>query len=361
MRVLVAGDWHSDLHEEEVCKSLRRLGHEVLEFKWHHYFAFASQSPRTLVAICKRIQNKFVLGPLIARLNKDFLDYVLNSKPQAIFIYRGTHLTEKSLRAVRLALPSCKLIGYNNDNPFAPMQPKYFWRHFISSIPQYDLMLAYRHENLKDFTGAGARKVDLLRSWYLNDKHTNYVLTPQEQLEFSSDVVFVGHFEDDGRLECLEEVAKAGVDLRIFGPPYEWNKRLKKSKELRHLCPVRLVWREEYVKAIAGAKIALCFLSKLNQDTYTRRCFEIPAIGTLLLSESSEDLQGLYRKGIDADFFKTKDELMLAIRKYLGDDDLRAKVALSGQQRVIADRHDIDSRMSLLIDSIESLNCVEIK
>ena len=38
MKVLIVGDWHSDLHETELCKSLIRLGQVPFEFKWFHYF-----------------------------------------------------------------------------------------------------------------------------------------------------------------------------------------------------------------------------------------------------------------------------------------------------------------------------------
>ena len=38
MIILIAGDWHSELHETLVEKSLKSLGHEVISFKWHIYF-----------------------------------------------------------------------------------------------------------------------------------------------------------------------------------------------------------------------------------------------------------------------------------------------------------------------------------
>ena len=38
MKILVAGDCHSELHEEAVCKAFKELGHEVLKFGWHDYF-----------------------------------------------------------------------------------------------------------------------------------------------------------------------------------------------------------------------------------------------------------------------------------------------------------------------------------
>jgi len=121
------------------------------------------------------------------------------------------------------------------------------------------------------------------------------------------------------------------------------------------LLPVRLVWGDDYNRALSGAKIALCFFSKLNRDTYTRRCFEIPATNTLLLSEYSDDLASIYREGIDAVFFRTKDEMIIKIQKYLGDYQLRSTVAASGFQRVYAEGHDVISRMKQVVEWVKTI------
>ncbi|WGU68927.1 glycosyltransferase [Capnocytophaga canimorsus] len=45
------------------------------------------------------------------------------------------------------------------------------------------------------------------------------------------------------------------------------------------------------------------FLSKLNNDQYTRRCFEIPACGTMMLSERTPTLQEFYTENEEIVFF----------------------------------------------------------
>ena len=348
MKILVVGDGHSAIHEVAVVDAFKKLDHQVEPFYWQNYFN--SQNP--VKRLWQRIQNKFLIGPTLNKVNAGLLYAAVKFNPKLIFIYRGTHIYPHTITAIHQKLPSCVVYGYNNDDPFANGHPSWLWRHFLKSVPQYDLVFAYRHHNLDDFKKIGARRVELLRSWFLPDQNYPVVLTKKEKATYECDVVFIGHYENDGRLEYFEEIVRNGYKLKLFGPGYEWNHLLVKSKVLNHLAPVYLVWNENYNKALSGAKIALCFFSKLNRDTYTRRCFEIPASGTLLLSEYSDDLASLYQAGVDADYFKTKEELIRKIEVYLGDESLCDRVAANGNQRTINDGHDIVSRMAKVLDLV---------
>jgi spore maturation protein CgeB len=93
----------------------------------------------------------------------------------------------------------------------------------------------------------------------------------------------------------------------------------------------------------------------MNQDTYTRRCFEIPATKTMLLSEYSDDLTTLYREGVEAEFFKSRDELIAKLHRYVSDEALRRSVAEAGYRRVVADGHDVISRMRQVITWVNEL------
>jgi len=350
MRILVAGDWHSELHEEVVSTALKNLGHEVEEFRWCHYFERKPGVWGRLAHWTSRVQNKYIVGVTVNRINTDLVDLASHFRPDMLFVYRGTHITADTLLAIKVAAPDCILVGYNNDDPFSPTQVPYLWRNFLSALPEYDLVLAYRHANIREYQLAGARRVELLRSWFVPERNHSIVLTDAEKARFETDVVFVGHYEADQRLEYLEEIVRQGFHLRLFGPGYDWDPVIEKSQVLRSFQPVRLVWGEDYNRALCGAKIALCFFSKLNRDTYTRRCFEIPATGTLMLSEFSEDLAGMYREGIEADFFRSRDEMIEKIRKYLNDDNGRSSVAAAGSLRVRLDGHDVSSRMMQVIE-----------
>jgi spore maturation protein CgeB len=350
MKVLVVGDGHSKIHEVPVVDALKKLGHTTDCLYWSSYF----YNENLVMRIWLKIQNKFLFGPSIKKLNRNLLAKATYMNPALIFIYRGTHILPCTLKKLKRDLPCCQIFGYNNDDPYAPGQPIFYWRHFTNCLPHYDLVFAYRHHNLEEFTRAGAKRVELLRSWFIPEVNKPYLLSDQERDVYECDVVFVGHYEDDGRITYLENIVTAGYKLKLYGPPDEWNKLLSRSKILKHLAPIHLIWGSEYSKAISAAKIALCFLSKLNRDTYTRRCFEIPAIGTMLLSEYSKDISTLFAEGSEADFFRSAEEMIIKIKTYLEDDKLRVRIAKLGKERVYRDGNDVSSRMIFVLSHVQN-------
>ena len=349
MKILVVGDWHSELHEEAVFHAFRKLGQEVIASPWCQYFRPCGGWMARLDSLVKRTQNKYLMGPRITRLNRDLIKQATHEQPDLLFIYRGTHILPETLRQLRIAVPNAILIGYNNDDPFAPSQPRWLWRHFLAGIPEYDLVLAYRHHNLADFYRAGARRVELLRSWFIPERNHPIELSAEDEERYGCDVVFVGHYEPDQRVAYLEAVARHGWCLRLFGPGYDWDPVIRRSTELAAQIPVQLVWGEDYNRALCGARIALCFLSKLNRDSYTRRCFEIPATRTLMLSEYTEDLASLFCEGEEVEFFRTPEEMATKIERYLADEPRRLAVAEAGFKRVNEDGHDVVSRMQQVL------------
>jgi spore maturation protein CgeB len=364
MRILVAGDWYSDVHEDGVYHAYQEIGHDVFKFKWHQYFQLEEKTSSFILIINSfwyKFQNKFIVGPIVSKINYDFIKAVEKCQPDIISLYRATHITKKTLRKIKNENPSTYLISHNEDDPFTKGHPYWLWRNFHAAIPEYDLVLAHRLRNVEQYKNAGAKNVNFLRSWF-DPKRTHAVkLSSNDELKFKCDVVFAGHFEDDGRVEYLEEIVNNGFKLKLFGPGKYWDPVLRKSKSLRHLAPLQQVWGDDYNKALCGAKVALCFMSKLNKDTYTRRCFEIPATNTVLISEYSDELSSLYNAGVEADFFKSKQELIQILRRYVDDEAYRASVAKAGHKRVVVDGHDVVSRMKMVLEWFSEIKNKDLK
>jgi spore maturation protein CgeB len=354
MKVLVVGDWHSELHEHAISESLIKLGHEIIRFQWHGYFKTDGNST-IFHRLLLKAQNKYLYGPVLSKINCDLIKLTKTEKPDAVFIYRGTHIFPETLRTLRHCCPDTVLVGYNNDDPFSPRYPRWVWRHYLGGVPVYDLVLAYRQHNIVELRKVGAKRTELLRSWFIPERNYPLQLSEKEYASFGCDVVFVGHYEDDGRLQYLEEVVRRGWKLRMFGPGYEWDSVLSKSSLLAGLAPVRLVWGEEYNRALCGARVALCFFSKLNRDSYTRRCFEIPACKTVLMSEYSDDLASLYEADQEAIFFTGVSEMGDKLDALLDKPESCRAIAARGLLRVWEGRHDVVSRMEDVLGWIREI------
>jgi hypothetical protein len=251
------------------------------------------------------------------------------------------------LRAIQANAPSVLVVSYNNDDPFSPLAPPHLWRHYREGLSSVDVAIAYREKNLAELAAAGAPQVHLLRSYYLPYLHHPVDLTEADKQAFGADVSFVGHYEADGRLAYLAAVAEAFPRFRLFGP--DWD-RAPEHPALRHLLPTRPLALVNYVKAIQCSSISLVFFSGLNNDSYTRRVFEIPAVGTFMLCQRTADMETLFRPGIEAEYFASPDELVEKTRHYLDREDERARIAAAGARRVREAGHDVFSRMRELAD-----------
>jgi spore maturation protein CgeB len=347
MKVLIVGDWHSELHEESVYQAFKQLGHESKKFSWHQYFE-SSGLIGLIVRPFLKAQNKYMLGPVVDRLNRDLISQAESQQPEMIFIYRGTHIYPETLHKLGKAVPGAVLAGYNNDDPFSPHYPKWKWRHFLASVPEYDFVLAYRLHNVDEFKAAGAKQVELLRSWFIPEYNSGQSISGNDVRD--NFVIFAGHYEEDGRGDILNEVLKQGFDLKLYGPfrgfgKNGWDSAYKKYEYLRAL--PKPVWlpHDKYNETLRKTKIGLCFLSRMNRDTYTRRCFEIPSMGCALFSEYSDDLAEMFQEGREAEFFRNKNELIDKLNYYNVHTDKLDALRISGMNRVVEGGHDVLSRM----------------
>jgi len=242
-------------------------------------------------------------------------------------------------------IPCATFCQYANDNPFNKAAKPGLWRNYLASIKYFDLNFSYRHNNIWDYHRYGAKNVHLLRAYFIPAVDYPEPLNTIPE-RFKYDVVFAGHYEDDGRVEMLEAICETGFNLRLYGGGWDAALlRLRADSPLRAQFPVSPVTGAEYRYAICGAKVALCFLSTLNHDTYTRRSFQIPAMKTAMLSQYTDDLATLFKPDEEAMFFRDKIELLDKLKLLIGDPAIRASIAEAGYRRIYADGHDVRARM----------------
>jgi hypothetical protein len=126
----------------------------------------------------------------------------------------------------------------------------------------------------------------------------------------------------------IKALKESGLNVMVWG--HNWRKA--KTLELKGVVPLP---QSQYIQTIAQSKIALCFLSKWNRNESTGRSFEIPAIGTLLLGEYTDEHNYIYGNGIGAVFFPSQklSELVYKAKYYLVNDLILADVVKEGHRR----------------------------
>ncbi len=356
MKVLIVGEFSWPWYQEACARALEVLGCKVIRFGWLERFKKArlGKTEPVFRSFWKRLEYRLLDGPTVRKLNKDLTELAVCEMPDVVWFYNVQHIRPETVRGLRARLPGAVFCQYANDNPFSFRANKDMWRYFIASIPYFDVHHAYRTDNIQDLMAHGAKNVFLLRAYFIPyaDRNIDFRNIP---LKYHCDVVFAGHFENDGRVEALEAVCRAGYKLNVFGGGWAaaWP-GLAPDSPLRALYPIQPVTGQDYNYAICGAKVSLCFLSTLNKDTYTRRCFQIPAMKAAMLAQRTDDLAGLFCEGEEAAFFSNTDELLTRLRLLVTDDDLRRRIAEGGYARVVRDGHDVTSRMRQWLGAVQA-------
>ena len=140
-------------------------------------------------------------------------------------------------------------------------------------------------------------------------------------------LVFVGHREAHTE-QYVVTLREAGLPVRVWGAGWQQ----ARDRELRD---ARIIPQDQYALAIASAGMALCSLSRRNRNESTGRTFEIPAIGSCLLAESTQEHKFLFRDGEQAVLFVNGDDLVRKARYYITNAAQRRAIAIAGHERCL--------------------------
>ena len=341
-KIIVVGCYKYKLYAKAFFDAWKQLGYQ-------NVYSFSTDllidDDNKIRTIIKRVENKFSFGIDVIVLNHKLKMLVSEVKPDLVFLYSPRNVWPETVEWMKLQ--GAIVMLYNNDDPFSVYYPNYFWRLFVKNIPYADITWGYRFSNLEAYKKAGAKEVKLLRAYY-REKYNFYDKAPTVK-EYVPKVVFLGHYEADEREDYITYATENGIEIGISAHAYE-----QYSRKNKNLVKLELAGTE-YNAELNAAQIALVFLSSINHDTYTRRCFEIPATKTMMLSVYTDDLANMYEEDKEIVFFRTKEELVEKLRYYLNNEDAREQIALAGYNRVLKDGHEAKDRVKQIMEEYERL------
>ncbi|WP_318435587.1 glycosyltransferase [Photobacterium leiognathi] len=360
MKVLIVGDWSSDLYEKAFFDSFNSIDIYVDKFSWIEYFKYYQYpalnkcNNNKILSFYYRFQNRFSIGPAINKINNDLIDKSLLNNYDLIFIYRGVHIYPTTIK--KLKKFGAVVFGYNNDDPFAPFYPFYFWRHFKKGLKYYDHVFSYRQKNIQEYLNSDVKSVSLLRSYYIKEK--NYPIVTNGHNE-EVEVVFIGHFENDGRDEIILGLHNSGIKIKVYGT--NWNKSCFYNQLVKFNGDIVPIYNEKYNEVLNKSDISLVFLSKINNDTYTRRVFEIPITKTVMVCERNDDIQNLFNDKKEIILFDSKDDCIRKVNELVRNRDELESIKLNSYNRLINDGHEVVDRVRVIISTYNKIKYGDIK
>lgn len=284
------------------------------------------------------LSHRLKISFFLREINNLFVKKIKIYKPDIIFMWRSTTILANTIKKIKEFNPKTKIILYHNDNPYVGLVNKLKFRHFLNSIKYADITAAYRPKDFRFIKKLGAKKIKLLMPNYISYLHK------PTNLKKKIDLLFIGHYSLD-RENTLEYLCKKKIKLEIYGPGWQ---NLKSNSILRNIVKKEIINRK-YVNKISEAKITISFLSKKNKDVYTRKCFEIPACGSILLAPKTKELQKLFRNKKEALFWSSNKDMLNIILKMINNKIMINKINKQGNARLMKDHHsEIDRALEIL-------------
>lgn len=252
---------------------------------------------------------------------------VRKEKPNAAFLYRVDYVFPIILKIIKKCVGT-KILLFHNDDPYRK-PPRRTIKHifFLRSLKYSDITYVYRDINIEEAKKWGAPIVKLLRAYYYSK--FNGISFPSNNFGGKQKrIVFIGHYEADSRIDYLDALFRAGVDIHIYGHD-DWRIVFERYKwPITHLHPA--VFGREYRNSLNSAYAALAFFSEKNRDNYTRRCFEIPMAHTLLIAPRTDYMNSTFRDGENAVLFSDANELVEKANEVLNNQDRTKAITEKG-------------------------------
>ena len=252
----------------------------------------------------------------IEKQNDYFYKKFQEVKPDLVVLDKILTITSETLIRVR-KIKNCKIINFTNDNPFTQLRPKEknIWHYYIKNISMVDANFFTQDEQFSQYANFGSKKNFRMQHGFdpRDIKHIRLIN------DFRDKIVFIGNYEKD-RHEYLQNLFNNfKKDIFFAGP--NWWKDFKNIKYILLGCLKNKIIEPEYMCNIFySTQINLGLLSKTNNDSITRRTYEIMSSKGFGLYKFSENHQKIF--SFDQ-MFSDSHDLIDKIKFFKINSDLR--------------------------------------
>jgi spore maturation protein CgeB len=318
--------------------ALERLGHSV--------FGVHTSEPWKRATWTKRqLQRRIHRGSVVDEINAIILRAAREFKPGVVWADKQEYLHTETIYELRRL--GARTVHFTPD-PYFSLDWKRT-RLMDEAIGAFDALVYCKSYERSQYEALG-KPVIYMPLGYCDEVHRPLL---SQDARWKCKVGFLGGWEPR-RERLLHEVTAAGIDLKIWGGYWEflqdgkWTPR--RAIVLRQLAGKEKfrfhrdeglarahqggeVYADDYARALTGCSIGLGFLRRVCPDQHTTRTFEIPACGSMLLADRTEEHQEFFEEGKEAEFFASCEELIDKLKFYGCNESARKRVADGGYKR----------------------------
>lgn len=336
MKMIYVGSLGTPDRDSGWISSFEELGCKVLPFCSEIEYPETGLLMNLFWKICKRLN----VGSPNSRMQKFLLAVAEQESPAWIHFRLPLGFDRKTIEALK----SKKILvtEYFNDDAFSKSQAIGLHWKFRHALPSYDGHFVWRACDIEIYQKAGANYVEHSPPYY-DPKRVFLPDALTMPSHFLADAAFIGHWEDDWRVDCLDALASSGLSIILKGGCGGWEPAIK-GRRIGHLAPINHAGDEEYRQIYSNVVAGLCFFSKINNDGWTRRALEIVALGGLLVCERTEEAKQYFKDREEAFFFSSIEELITIVNDLKNNPSKRQKVRAAGYARLMQNDNTILNR-----------------
>jgi spore maturation protein CgeB len=321
-------------------RAFERLGHTVHSVDTIRPWTDAGWFPR-------QVQRRAELGSVVNEINRRIISAARVFGPSVVWAEKQEFVHIETIHELQRL--GAKVIHFTPD-PYFTLA----WKRTTimdQAMSAFDALVYCKRYEKEQYEALG-KPLIYMPLGFCDEVHRPL---PSNDARWVCSVGFLGGWEPR-RERLLHAIAAAGVDLKIWGAYWDflragrWSLRrhlilhqLAGSDKARFHRNERLacalqggeVYADDYARALTGSAIGLGLLRKTWPDQHTTRTFEIPACGSLLLADRTEEHQQFFEEGREAEFFASDAELVDKVKFYCSRETARMRIAKEGRRRCV--------------------------
>lgn len=186
-------------------------------------------------------------------------------------------------------------------------------------------------------------------------------ITLKDKKAFSADITFVGNLGSKPqyipRRKYLKRIVEEGFDFKWWGPkiPVKFSTLPLIIGKLGRSYGGQFIWGESFAKVAKLSKIFLAFDSMPHiRKSMSARMYTAVGCGAFYVCRYVDGIEEVFELDKEIVVFRSEDEMIDKIKFYLKREDLRNKIAIAGQRKILRE-HTYEIRIKELIKIVENM------